>query len=159
MNINARTLWTTLAALFVAAVALVTVSAQAQGGQERQGPGRGRGFGPGGPPMLQRLNLTDAQREQIRGIVEQQRQPDQAPIKKLDDLQRELHALTFSDSPDRGKIDQLKVDIAQAEAAALDARVELDLKIAQVLTPEQRAQARELRPGGRGGRGPRGQAR
>jgi Spy/CpxP family protein refolding chaperone len=158
MNINARTLWTTLAALFVAAVALVTVSAQGQTGQERQGPGRGKGFRPGGP-MLQRLNITDAQREQIRGIVEQQRQTDQAPIKKLDDLQRELHAVTFADSPDRAKIDQLKADIGQAEAAALDARVELDLKIAQVLTPEQRAQARELRPGGRGARGPRGQAR
>ena len=152
MNINARTLWTTLAALLVAAVALVTVSAHGQEGQERQGAGRGRGFGPGGP-MLQRLNLTDAQREQIRGIVEQQRQTDQAPIKKLDDLQRELHALTFADSPDRAKIDQLKTEIAQAEAAALDARVELELKIAQVLTPEQRAQARELRPGGRGARG------
>lgn len=155
MNINARTLWTTLAALLVAAIALATVSAQAPEGRERQGRA-GKGFGPGGPAMLQKLNLTDAQREQVRGIVEQQRQGDQAPGKKLADLQLELHALVFADSPDHAKIDQVKADIAQAEAAALSARVETDLKIAQILTAEQRVQARELRPGGRG---PRGQAR
>ena len=158
MNINARTLWTTLAALLVAAIALATVSAQAPEGRERQGRS-GRGFGPGGPGMLQKLNLTDAQREQVRGIVEQQRQGDQAPGKKLADLQLELHALVFADSPDHAKIDQVKADIAQAEAAALNARVETDLKIAQILTAEQRAKARELRPGGRGGRGPRGEGR
>jgi len=158
MNINARTLWTTLAALLVAAITLATVSAQAPEGRERQGRA-GKGFGPGGPAMLQKLNLTEAQREQVRGIVEQQRQGDQAPGKKLADLQLELHALLFADSPDHAKIDQVKADIAQAEAAALSARVETDLKIAQILTAEQRAKARELRPGGRGGRGPRGEAR
>jgi Spy/CpxP family protein refolding chaperone len=44
-----------------------------------RGAGRGRGagaFGPGGPPaamMLRELNLTDAQRQQVRQIMEQYR--------------------------------------------------------------------------------------
>ena len=155
MNINARTLWTTLAVLLVAAIALATVSAQAPEGQKRQTQGR-RGFGPAGPLMLQRLNLTDTQREQIRTIVEQERQGDNAAGKKLGDLQQELNAQVFADSPDHGKIDRLKAGIAQAEAEALNARIDVELKIAQVLTAEQRAQAREFRPAGRGGRG-RGQ--
>lgn len=151
MNINSRTLWTTVTALLVAAVVLVPVSAQGRP-EGRQGGGRGQGVGPGpGMRMLQRLKLTDAQRDQVRAIFEQQRQSGEAPAKKVVELQRELHTAIFADSPDRSKIDQLRAALAEAEAAALAARVETELKIAEVLTPEQRAQARQSQPG-RGGR-------
>ena len=70
---------------------------------------------------------------------------------KLGELQRSLRAAIFADAPDTAQIDQLRASIAEAEAAALAARVDLQLKIAQILTPEQRQQARES-----AGRGPRG---
>lgn len=156
MHINARTLWTSLAAVVVAAVTLVTLSAQTAARPERpQRPGQDRGFlgGRGPAPMLTHLNLSDAQREQVRAIVAEARQGDDAPMRKVAELRRELHAAVFADSPDQAKIDQLTTGITQAEADALSRRIEVELKIAQVLTPEQRAKAREL-PGGRGGRGP-----
>jgi Spy/CpxP family protein refolding chaperone len=69
-----------------------------------------------------------------------------------------LRAAIFADTPDLAKIDQLKSAIAEAEAAALARRIDVDLKVAQVLTAEQRAKARELRGPGMRGRGPgRGQ--
>jgi Spy/CpxP family protein refolding chaperone len=155
MNINARTLWTTLVAVLAAAVTLATLSAQPAGRSGRQGAGpeqgrlAGRGHGPGPALMLGRLNLTETQREQIRAILQEERQGDEAPLRKVGELRRDLHAAVFADSPDHSKIDQLKAEIAAAEAAALSRRIEVELRIAQVLTPEQRAQARE-HPGRRG---------
>jgi Spy/CpxP family protein refolding chaperone len=113
-------------------------------------------------PILRQLNLTETQRQQIKALTDQQRPQadEQTPMRKLAELQRALHAAIFADTPDSAQIDQLRAGIAEAEAATLAARVELQLKIAQILTPEQRQQARELteRRPGRAGRAnePRG---
>ena len=156
MNIEARTLWTTLAAVLVAAVAIVTLSAQAQeeppARPDRQGHARGIGCGFGPGPGLARLNLTDEQRQQIRAIMQEARESNQAAQKTAGDLQRELRAAVFADTPDQAKIDELKAAIGEAQAEGLNTRIAVELKIAQVLTPEQRTQAREA-PGPRGGRG------
>ena len=147
MNIKSRTLWTTIVALLVATAALVSVSAQTKPATEgRQGRGQGMGPGPA-MPVLQRLTLTDEQREKIRWILEQQSKSTEAPAQKVTELQRELQLAVFADSPDRAKIDQLKADLKKAEAAALDARIETELKVAEVLTPEQRTQARQSQAG------------
>jgi Spy/CpxP family protein refolding chaperone len=58
----------------------------------------------------------------------------------------------MADTPDTAKIEQLKASINEAEAAALNERVDLQLRIAQVLSPEQRQKAREV-PAGPNGRG------
>jgi len=156
----------TLSTIAAAAAVVVTTAFSAGGGQppagRGPGPGQGRG-GPGGPlPILRQLNLTETQREQIKALTDEQRARNdaQSPARKLVELQRALEAAVFADTPDSAQIEQLRAGIAEAEAAFLAARVELQLKIAQILTPEQRKQARELtdrRPGraGRAG-GPRG---
>ena len=156
MHINRSTLWTTFAVALLAVVALVTLSAQAQEPPQgrRARMREARGFGPGQGPILPRLNLTEQQREQVRAIVQESRGAGEAPGQKIGQLRRELRSAVFADAPDAAKIEQLKAAIAEAEAAALDRRVEAELKIAQVLTAEQRAQARDM-PAGRAGRGSR----
>jgi len=140
-----------VAAVAIIAAGMTAVSAQAPAGAPAQ-----RGFGPGrgGPiPMLQKLNLTDAQRDQIQGIM-QDRHPEQSAGRKMGDLQHQLTVAIFADTPDTAQIEQLKASIAEAEAAALAERVDTELRIAQVLTPEQRQKARDLPPPGPGrGRG------
>jgi periplasmic protein CpxP/Spy len=162
--------------VFFAVFGLVaTVPAAAHFGQGRMGQGQGMGpggfggqrgpdgrggpgrqGGPGGPgglmPLLQRLDLTDAQREQVRAIVEERR--DDRPDGNMPELQQQLQAAIFADTPDVAKIEQLKTAIAAAEAGRLAARIDTELRLAQILTPEQRAKARELaaRGPGRGGR-------
>lgn len=139
-----RVIWSSIAAIVVAAAVAIPVIAQPPQG------GGGRGFGRGGPgapgaavPMLRGLNLTDAQREQIRALTEARRAQGDDPRRKVADLERQLQVAVFADTPDPQKIGDLKNAIAAASAEAVTARVELQSHIAEILTPEQRAQARE----------------
>jgi periplasmic protein CpxP/Spy len=151
-----RTLWSTAAALVIAAAVAIPVMAQ-------RGPGRGGppggpgGFGgPGGPfPILRELGLSDAQREQIRTISQAQRGDANSPQRRLGDLNKQLHLAILAETPDVAKIDELKGTIAAATAEELTARIDLQTRIAQVLTPEQRAQAREALAKAGPPRGPR----
>ncbi|HEU4938635.1 MAG TPA: Spy/CpxP family protein refolding chaperone [Vicinamibacterales bacterium] len=144
-----RTIWSAVLAMVVAgAVAIPVIAQPPQGGR---GQGRGPAFD-GALPLLRGLNLTDAQREQIRSITEAQRTGDN-PRRNVMDLERQLQAAVFAETPDQSKIDQLKNSIAAARAEELTSRIELQSRIVQVLTPEQRAQARETlgkAPGRRG---------
>src|SRR3954468_4678084 len=99
-----RTIWSAVAALTLAAAIAIPVLAQPpQGGR---GSGRGPGFD-GALPILRGLNLTDAQREQIRTLTEARRTPDN-PRRNLMDLERQLQAALLADSPDQQQIDELK---------------------------------------------------
>jgi Spy/CpxP family protein refolding chaperone len=131
MTNRTRTLSAIALAAVVLGVGIATVS--------------GQGRGPGGPfPILRHLNLTDQQKQQVKALTEELRkETDQAPARKVGELRRQLQAAIFADSPDAAQIDQLRASIADAEAAALAARIDLQLKIAQILTPEQRKQARD----------------
>ena len=143
-----RSVWTAVGAMVLAAAVAIPVIAQPPQG----GRGPGRGPGPGGPlPMLRGLDLTDAQKEQIKTLTEQRRTGED-PRRNLMDLERQLRTAVLADTPDQQKIDELKGSIATASAQALAARIELESRIAQILTPEQRAQAREAVGKGPGGR-------
>ena len=162
-----RTLWLTTAAVALAGVISIPVLAQPPQGRGA-GRGAGMGIGPGAPgegrggPMglLRGVDLTDAQRQQIRAIHEEAR-GSEPPQAKVMELHKQLQTAIFADAVDAQKIDELKSAIAAAEAAALTRRIEIETRVAQVLTPEQRARARQaLEQGGRGdraGRGKRGQ--
>jgi Spy/CpxP family protein refolding chaperone len=120
----------------------------------RMGPG-GPGFGPGpGGPMgllgelgrgLRELDLSDVQREQIRGIVESH----QAAFRDIGDRMRAAHegmeTLIGADAVDEAAIRAKSAELAavQADAAVLRARVHHD--VFGVLTAEQQARAKELR--------------
>ena len=134
--------WSLVMVALATALAM-SLSAWGQSAGQERGP-RGRGFGPGGhggPGLLRGLTLTDTQRTQVREIMEAQREA--TPMQKLGDLHRQLHEAIFVDNPDRAKVQELKDAIAAAEVVALESRIETQLKIAQILTPEQRQQARE----------------
>jgi Spy/CpxP family protein refolding chaperone len=149
------TLWSTAAAVVIAAAVAIPVIAQPPQGRPGS-PGGGRG----GPfPMLRELNLTDAQREQIRGIVQAQRGDASSPFSKLADLNKQLHLAILADTPDTQKIEELKTSIAAANAEELTARIDVQTRIAQVLTPEQREQARAALAKAGPPRGPRKVAR
>jgi protein CpxP len=145
-----RTIWLSISAIVLAAAVVIPVIAQPPQGGGGRGPGRG--WAPGAP-FLRELNLTDAQREQIRALTEQRRGQGDDPRRKVADLERQLRVAVFADAPDQQKIDDLKKAVTAATAEELTSRVELQSHIAEILTPEQRAQAREAlgKIGGRGG--------
>jgi Spy/CpxP family protein refolding chaperone len=137
------------------ALSLGALPLLAQGsGQRPGGPGRG---GPGGHPgilgMIQRLDLTDGQREQLRGLMADGRQGGD-PGAAIRDAEQKLQAAVLADTPDLQAIDTLKATLNTAHAAELDHRIELMQKVAQILTPAQKQHLLALPPpGAREGRG------
>jgi protein CpxP len=129
-----------------------------QGGRG-MGPGMGRGpmGGPGGmggpgqmgpgPIMqgLRELNLTDAQKEQVKGILEGHK----AEFKKIADAtqpaRQALHEAVTADKFDEAAIRAAAaaVGAAEGDAAVLRARVHAD--VWALLTPEQQTKAKELK--------------
>lgn len=150
-----------VAAVFVASVAMAGGQVPAQGEQGRRGPG-GPGFGgPGGPGgrggfgVIMR-ELTPEQRTQVRAIMDEER-PDGPPADGK--LRRDLEAELLADAPNEARIEELRQQIITATGEGLSRHIAVQKKVAAILTPEQKAKARERlaegpakRPMGRGGR-------
>ena len=110
------------------------------------GPGRGRG-GPGGPLAglpLRELNLTDAQREQVRQIVDSRQQETRAIGERAMAAHEALRAATTSPSFDEGLIRAKAAEVAAVDADMAVARARIFADVFQILTPEQQAKAKEL---------------
>ena len=127
-------------------VTLLTAPLTAQG---PDGPGRGlRGHGPmrmgmGGLP-LRGLDLTDAQREQVRGIMTAR----QADFKAIGDRLKAAHEAQHQ-AVTRVPVDENEIRARVSEAAAVEAdfailRARIHEQVYQVLTPEQQAKAKTL---------------
>ncbi|MDU7187897.1 ATP-independent periplasmic protein-refolding chaperone, partial [Klebsiella michiganensis] len=87
--------------------------------------------------MFKGLNLTDAQKTQIRDIMKSQRDNMKRP--SLDE-RRAMHELVASDTFDKAKAEaQIDKMEAQHKEMAL-ARLETQNKIYNILTPEQKKQ-------------------
>lgn len=127
-----------IAAALVASVAVAQGPAQGPG----RGQGRGPGFGgPGGRGMMPIMReLTDEQRQQVRAILQEQRPEDRAAGPKL---HRDLQAELLADAPHEGRIEQLKQQLLEQHAQHLARQIETQTRISRILTPEQRAKARE----------------
>jgi Spy/CpxP family protein refolding chaperone len=136
-------------------------AAGAQGRGPGFGPGRagGPGFGPGAGFLLRGLDLTDEQEAQVKAIRQAARGDRQGPPAEVS-LHQQLQAEILAEVPDVQKIETIRDQIAQAQVARLAKQVEIEQKIAAVLTPEQRARALERlakRAENRAGSGMRGE--
>jgi Spy/CpxP family protein refolding chaperone len=115
--------------------------ADAQGRGQR-GPGLIRG-GPGGFGHFARMaDLSDEQRKQVQAVFEEHRASREQGRAAMD-LHRQLQAELLADVPDEQKIDTLRRQLVEAQGEALTAQIALQRKLVQILTPEQRAKARE----------------
>ncbi len=87
--------------------------------------------------MFKDLNLTDAQKTQIRDIMKSQRdQMKRPPVEE----RRAMHDIIASDSFDKAKA-QAQVDkMAERNKARMLAHMETQNKIYNILTPEQKKQ-------------------
>jgi Spy/CpxP family protein refolding chaperone len=136
-----------LVGVLVAAVLLVgavaDVAAQGQGGGGRPGFGRGGNFGPGGSGVfgpgglgLDGANLTEAQRQQVRAIIEQHRDEIRGMNDRVAQARRALIASAENGQPDEAQANEL----GQATATLALAEARIRAEVMQLLTPEQRAE-------------------
>ena len=121
-------------------------AALAQAPEGRRG---GRGFGHGGPgrggfPLAQ-LDLSDAQREQVKAVMERHREDMQTLGTRLREAHDAQRAAVEAVPVNEGLIRTTSQSIAaaQTDMALLQARIHND--VWNVLTPEQQAKAKELK--------------
>jgi len=136
-----------------------------QGMGQGMGPGpgmRGQGMGPGGPgggPMAA-LKLTAEQQQQLRALMQAERETRQAAMEEVRQSRKQLHELIYGGGDPDAAV-ALATKIASIEAQA---RVRMQVAVAAILTPEQKKTVLEsgmefppaqMGPGGPGGRGGR----
>jgi protein CpxP len=91
------------------------------------------------------LNLTQAQRDQMRTLREAQRKDTQALREQMRTARQQLQQAMRADIPDEAAVRSAAAAVAalQADQAVLQARSRAQLM--KVLTPEQQAQVKQAR--------------
>jgi Spy/CpxP family protein refolding chaperone len=153
-SMTRRTLFSAVAALLVAGLAVG--SAQAQGTTDGKPGGRRghEGF------MQKKLGLTDEQAKQVREVMVQQGEARKKNGQAVRDANTELRRLVLNGA-DEGTVRAKQTDVTNLMAESVRLRVEGLKQISPILTPEQRQKLAEMKMGdhhGRRGKHPRPQA-
>jgi protein CpxP len=94
--------------------------------------------------MLGRLDLTDAQQERVKGIVDSHREETRAlgdrAMKARDALETAIAGDTFDEAAVRTRA----AEIAAVEADMAVARARVYAEVYQVLTPDQQSKLKEV---------------
>jgi Spy/CpxP family protein refolding chaperone len=137
-----------------AAAVLPALAHDSQGApQARQGPPPGGGPGGRGPGGLGRIgmlgpivrDLTDAQREQVRGIMESHGDEFREAGEKMRAAREGMGALIDADTIDEAAIRAKSAEVATAEADAAILNAKVRAEMYGILTPEQLAKAKEMK--------------
>jgi protein CpxP len=142
-----KTKWMVVASVMALLLCSATIIAYAQGpGPEGKaflgGPGHGHGMG----FLARELNLTDAQKAQVKTIMEANHASMKTVGQQMAQNRAALLAATANGAYDPAKIQALASQQAQLEAAMIVNRESVKHQIyTQVLTSEQQAKAEQLR--------------
>jgi Spy/CpxP family protein refolding chaperone len=95
-----------------------------------------------GPIM--RLDLSDAQREQVKGIVDSHRDEQRAIAERARAAHDALEAAVTADQFDEGTVRARSAEAASVDADIAVAQARLRTEVLQILTADQRAQLKKL---------------
>jgi Spy/CpxP family protein refolding chaperone len=151
----------------------VGITASAQNTNQGAPPFRGRGMsdpgrrgpmGPGGPmgmlPMLgPELNLTDAQKDQIKNIAASHHDEWQALGERAGVARKALNDAVTADAVDENLIRQRSAEVGAVESDLAVARARTHAEVFNILTADQKAKAKEFRAEAESRMGHRGRGR
>ncbi len=100
---------------------------------------------PGVPPYLRDVKLTSAQEDQLFSLMHAQMPIMRDQHKQAMQLREELRTASQADKFDEAKVQQLADKMASLEKEKTLMRARNEAKIFAILTPEQRAKAREAK--------------
>jgi len=121
------------------------------GGAGMMGPGPGMRGGPGGGPFgmigpeLRMLDLTDAQHQQVRAVLDSHKDELKAIGDRMQTARKALHDAITADAVDETAIRTKAAEVALVDADAAVLRAKMHAAVFAVLTPEQQQKAKELR--------------
>jgi Spy/CpxP family protein refolding chaperone len=105
-----------------------------------RGPGGG---GPLGFPV-QALELSETQRQQVRATLDANQEAQRALHERAFAARQALEAAIMADVVDEAAIRARSAELGAIEADVAVARARLVSQVFQILTPEQRAQAKAM---------------
>ena len=94
--------------------------------------------------MSRELNLTDAQKEQVKGLLEAQKSTEEERHTKLEAIHKQLEAATAGGQFDEATVRPLANQQAQLMADEMVDHMRLHSKIFGLLTAEQRTKAEQM---------------
>jgi protein CpxP len=134
--------------LAISAIAVLvigaTVLALGHGFQGHGGPRDGRRHADMLEHMSQALNLTDAQKQQVKAIMDETEAAAEANHTKIEEIHKQLHAATANGQFDETQVRALANQKAQLDADMMVEHFRAMSKVFAILTPEQRTKAEEL---------------
>lgn len=145
--------WFTAAAV-VALSSTLAFAAPHEGGKRGKG---GRGGHELGERFAQKLNLSDAQKQQIKDAQASFRNENKAFFDQVRDTRRQIREA--KEAGDAARAEQLKATAKSQHERMKALRTEHRQRILALLTPEQRTQWEALKADRQGKRGQRGQGR
>lgn len=118
------------------------------GGGMPGGPGKQVMWGDMLPPYLHGLNLSEAQRDKVFAIMHAQAPAIRDKAKAVHKAEDDLRTLVAAPDYSAAKARALADSAAKAMAEMTLARTQVDRQVFELLTPEQRKQVAERKPGG-----------
>ena len=143
--------WFTAAAV-VALSSTLAFAAPHEGGKRGRGGRGGHAFG---QRFAQKLNLSDAQKQQIKDAQTAFRNENKAFFDQARDTRRQIRAA--NEAGDAARVEQLKATAKSQHARMKELRSAQHERILALLTPDQRAQWDALKAERAAKRGQRGQ--
>lgn len=143
--------WFTAAAV-VALSSTLAFAAPHEGGKRGRGGRGGHAFG---QRFAQKLNLSDAQKQQIKDAQTAFRNENKAFFDQARDTRRQIRAA--KEAGDAARVEQLKATAKSQHARMKELRSAQHERILALLTPDQRAQWDALKAERAAKRGQRGQ--
>lgn len=126
--------------------AAATLPASAQPGQGRPGHHMKHGGHHGGGMFgLQKLDLTDDQKAQVKELFERHRESAKPLFEEAKQAREELKTALAEPNPDPTRVGQLTLAVDAVRDRMKAHRGELEQQISAVLTTEQRAQWQEMK--------------
>ena len=129
--------------LVAAAVVAVSASLAIAMPHDEKGWGGHRGKGTYGEKLAQKLNLTDAQKQQFRDLNAKFRADNAAFFQTFRQTMSDFRAA--KEANDTAKLDALKPALESQKAQMKQLRDAQDAKILTILTPDQQAQFKALK--------------
>ena len=128
---------------WLAAVGVLTLTASLAIAAPHEGKGEGHGKGAFSERMAQKLNLTDAQKQQIKGLHESFRAQNKAFFETFRQTKKDYRAA--KDANDTARINALQAQFDSQKAQMKQLRDGFDAQVANLLTPAQRTQWEQLK--------------
>ncbi len=128
------------------------------GGKGHHGK-RGHGKGGGMHGLMEKLDLTDAQKAEMEKLHTEMKEDVEPLRERMKELKQQMHQLWENDPVDEEALITLEREMATMKLQMSELRIQMKVDMMDILTPEQRAKFQELKKEFKGKHGKRGKGK